>query len=120
MPLRRKLPVDHLSVRDGLRLNAGFSELKKEVAKLSLDTLGYVLFRCEGEEQAQFGTGAYDIPGFGKTVYCGLQGQSVCYPHLRVEQYHVMNSVSKWDGPVRSVSYDGGFGVGYDEVSTVC
>ncbi|KAH7660482.1 CRE-AGL-1 protein, partial [Aphelenchoides avenae] len=60
--------------------------LKNEVAKLSLDTLGYVLFRCEGEEQAQFGTGAYDIPGFGKTVYCGLQG---IYPLIkRIQNFH--------------------------------
>ncbi|KAH7710427.1 glycogen debranching enzyme [Aphelenchoides avenae] len=62
------------------------NELKNEVAKLSLDTLGYVLFRCEGEEQAQFGTGAYDIPGFGKTVYCGLQG---IYPLIkRIQNFH--------------------------------
>lgn len=34
----------------------------------------YLLFRCEKEEQVEHGTDAYDVPNFGKFVYCGLKG----------------------------------------------
>jgi glycogen debranching enzyme len=43
---------------------------------LSLCDLNVVLYRADGEErdatQGQFG--AYDVPQFGKLVYCGLEG----------------------------------------------
>ncbi|CAL8094243.1 unnamed protein product [Orchesella dallaii] len=48
--------------------------VKKVTDSLSLRDLNKVLYRCEEEEREDTGYGAYDIPGFGKFVYCGLQG----------------------------------------------
>lgn len=42
--------------------------------KYNIETFNYLLFRCEAEEQAQYGSGAYEVPVVGKFVYCGLQG----------------------------------------------
>jgi len=45
------------------------------VSRLSLADLNRALFHCEEEERDEgHGFGAYNIPGFGSTVYCGLQG----------------------------------------------
>lgn len=43
---------------------------------LNLVELNVILFRCEGEERdaTKAEIGAYDIPGIGKLVYCGLEG----------------------------------------------
>lgn len=46
----------------------------EELEKFSIEIFNYLLFRCEAEEQSQFGSGAYELPIFGKFVYCGLQG----------------------------------------------
>lgn len=51
-------------------------ELKRALEPLTLQKLNYVLFNCEKEEQSEYRESAYDIPGFGKLVYCGLQGRS--------------------------------------------
>lgn len=48
--------------------------VKKVTGKLSLGDLNKVLYRCVEEEGEDTGYGAYDIPKFGKLVYCGLQG----------------------------------------------
>lgn len=50
------------------------SELIFHLERLDLPTFAYLLFQCEAEENAKYGTGAYEIPGFGKPIYCGLQG----------------------------------------------
>ena len=52
------------------------SQLKDLVApKLSLCDLNYALYRCDTEERDDGqGGGVYDIPGYGRLVYCGLQG----------------------------------------------
>lgn len=44
--------------------------------ELTLDSINSVLYRAEGEEYDINGgsSGAYDIPDYGKPVYCGLQG----------------------------------------------
>ena len=44
-----------------------------EVSKLSLLDFNMLLYHSEGEEM-ELGGGLYDIPGYGKTVYAGLQG----------------------------------------------
>ncbi|XP_050428887.1 glycogen debranching enzyme isoform X2 [Adelges cooleyi] len=44
--------------------------LVQAVSRLTLTDLNYVLFRCAEEDDGK----AYDIPGFGKLVYCGIQG----------------------------------------------
>jgi len=45
------------------------------VSDLSLIDLNRVLYRCHEEEEKEgWGGGVYEIPGFGKFVYCGLQG----------------------------------------------
>jgi len=43
---------------------------------LNLVELNVALFRCEGEERdaTKGEIGAYDVPGIGKLVYCGLEG----------------------------------------------
>ena len=43
---------------------------------LTLESLNYVLYRCENEERdfSHGQSGCYDIPGYGKLVYAGLQG----------------------------------------------
>lgn len=48
----------------------------KATEKLSLESINYVLYRAEQEEYdySEGRSGAYDIPDYGKPVYCGLQG----------------------------------------------
>ena len=53
--------------------------LRKEVTgyieKLDLLDLNYALYRCDKEEREDGnGGGAYEVPGAGRLVYCGLQG----------------------------------------------
>ena len=49
------------------------------VGKLSLTDLNHVLYRCDAEERADGnGFGAYDIPGHGPFVYCGIRGRMFC------------------------------------------
>jgi glycogen debranching enzyme len=51
-------------------------ELERALSSMTLADLNRALFRCDQEERDEgHGYGAYDIPGFGATVYCGLQGQ---------------------------------------------
>lgn len=46
--------------------------------QLTFLDFNYLLFRCEAEERAESGIGAYEVPNFGPLVYCGLKGiQSV-------------------------------------------
>lgn len=44
--------------------------------ELDLVDLNVLLYRAEGEERDATGgeIGAYDVPGIGKLVYCGLEG----------------------------------------------
>ncbi|KAJ3011190.1 hypothetical protein HKX48_006975 [Thoreauomyces humboldtii] len=41
---------------------------------LNTTDLNIALYRCGTEEEDTIGDGAYDVPGYGKLVYCGLQG----------------------------------------------
>jgi len=52
------------------------SEAEQAFKDLNLVELNVVLYRCEGEERDATGgeIGAYDVPGIGKLVYCGLEG----------------------------------------------
>lgn len=45
-------------------------DLENAVSRLTLPDLNYVLFRCAEEDEGN----VYDLPGFGKLVYCGIQG----------------------------------------------
>ncbi|KAI1711883.1 glycogen debranching enzyme, glucanotransferase domain-containing protein [Ditylenchus destructor] len=49
-------------------------EAESQLRKLDLQTFNYLLYRCEAEEQSEYGQGAYAVPEFEKLVYCGLQG----------------------------------------------
>ncbi|XP_055387431.1 glycogen debranching enzyme [Condylostylus longicornis] len=52
-----------------------FNELENIISKLDLVDLNRALFCCDVEERDMgFGGAAYNIPNFGPTVYCGLQG----------------------------------------------
>ena len=44
------------------------------MSSLSLLNFNRLLFICEEEEYVNIGQGSYDIPNYGKFVYCGLQG----------------------------------------------
>lgn len=42
---------------------------------MDLLDLNYALYRCDQEERDEGqGGGAYEVPGAGRLVYCGLQG----------------------------------------------
>lgn len=54
------------------------------VSKLTLSDMNIVLYRCDSEEKADGnGFGAYDIPGHGPMVYCGLRGLMAVLAHVR-------------------------------------
>ena len=49
--------------------------LNKACSSLDLLDLNYALYRCDAEERDDGeGGGAYEVPGAGQLVYCGLQG----------------------------------------------
>ncbi|TDL23784.1 glycoside hydrolase family 13 protein [Rickenella mellea] len=52
------------------------SGAEKAFGNLDLVDLNAILYRAEGEERDATGgeIGAYDVPGMGKLVYCGLEG----------------------------------------------
>lgn len=59
------------------------SQALKATANVDLDSLNSILYRSEPEEYDSSAgrNGAYDIPNYGKLVYCGLQGWvSVLHP----------------------------------------
>lgn len=45
-------------------------DLAQAVSRLTLTDMNYILFRCAEEDEGNI----YDIPGFGKLTYCGIQG----------------------------------------------
>lgn len=49
-------------------------DLTQSLKALSLLNFNSLLFTCEEEEHVNIGQGSYEIPNFGKFVYCGLQG----------------------------------------------
>lgn len=46
------------------------------MSELGLVDLNIVLYRCDGEERdlSRGKDGAYNVPGYGKLIYCGLEG----------------------------------------------
>ncbi|KAJ1547317.1 hypothetical protein HK096_003443, partial [Nowakowskiella sp. JEL0078] len=56
---------------DGSNWAPGLWEAIKVLKELEINV---VLFRSEMEERDTIDDGAYEIPGFGKLTYCGLQG----------------------------------------------
>ncbi|CAI5441641.1 unnamed protein product [Caenorhabditis angaria] len=49
-------------------------ELVNVLKKATLQQFNHILFSCESEEYSTIQQGGYDVPNFGKFVYCGLQG----------------------------------------------
>jgi glycogen debranching enzyme len=68
-----KTNVEHFdqSINDFIRSGAD-----EAMAELDLVDLNALLYRCDGEERDLSGgkDGAYNIPGYGELVYCGLEG----------------------------------------------
>ena len=61
------------------------SSLQSALAGLDLVDLNRCLFRCHEEEQDEGqGGGVYDVPQFGRFVYCGLQGLESIMKAIRV------------------------------------
>ncbi|XP_053966475.1 glycogen debranching enzyme isoform X1 [Anastrepha ludens] len=52
-----------------------YDELREIIGKLDLVDLNRALFTCDEEERDHgYGGATYDIPNYGRIVYCGLQG----------------------------------------------
>ncbi|EFO20837.2 hypothetical protein LOAG_07652 [Loa loa] len=51
----------------------------------TLQTYNMLLFRCAAEDQADFGSGSYNIPNWKTLDYCGLQG---LLPYLNDIRFH--------------------------------
>lgn len=67
--------VERFNVRSLNDLSSVDHDFDRIVSRLTLADLNRALFHCEEEERDEgHGFGAYNIPGFGSTVYCGLQG----------------------------------------------
>lgn len=45
-------------------------DLEQAASRLTLADMNYILFRCAEEDEGNI----YDVPEFGKLVYCGIQG----------------------------------------------
>ncbi|KAK0420621.1 hypothetical protein QR680_014798 [Steinernema hermaphroditum] len=60
------------------------SDLRTSLKDADLEIFNYILFQCEGEEREAKGTGTYDVPNFGKLVYCGLQGLTPILEKIRL------------------------------------
>jgi glycogen debranching enzyme len=61
--------IDEIVADDRLKQN-----IQNSIRSLDAQIFNYLLFRCEKEEQVEYGQDAYDVPNFGKFVYCGLKG----------------------------------------------
>ncbi|PIC44676.1 hypothetical protein B9Z55_004964 [Caenorhabditis nigoni] len=53
---------------------ASSPHLDSALSKLTYQSFPPLLFHCESEDYATIEQGGYDVPNFGKFVYCGLQG----------------------------------------------
>lgn len=61
--------VPQQSVRPALQKLSIVPDLSHVVANLTLADINRILYKCDKEDSA------YDIPGYGPFVYCGLQGK---------------------------------------------
>ncbi|KAF1764730.1 hypothetical protein GCK72_004680 [Caenorhabditis remanei] len=50
------------------------TELDAALSTLTYQSFAPLLFHCESEDYATIGQGGYEVPNYGKFVYCGLQG----------------------------------------------
>ena len=66
-PISRVANITHV---EGMNVR---NAIDSEVTKLGLLDFNFLLYHSEPEEE-ELGGGVYEIPGYGKTVYAGLQG----------------------------------------------
>ncbi|XP_064607423.1 glycogen debranching enzyme-like isoform X2 [Liolophura sinensis] len=60
------------------------SDFRGIVSRLNLSDVNRALYRCDAEERDDGkGFGAYDVPGCGSMVFCGLQGVISLLSHIR-------------------------------------
>ncbi|CAB3411249.1 unnamed protein product [Caenorhabditis bovis] len=50
------------------------TDIDSALNRITLQNFNHLLFSCESEEWATINQGGYEVPNFGKFVYCGLQG----------------------------------------------
>lgn len=61
----------------GLETRSGpeYATLNAIVSQMNLLDLNRAIYRCDAEERDMgLGSGVYDVPGYGRLVYCGTQG----------------------------------------------
>ena len=66
-PISRVATINHV---EGMNVR---NSIDSEISKLGLLDFNFLLYHSEPEE-LELGGGVYEIPGYGKTVYAGLQG----------------------------------------------
>jgi glycogen debranching enzyme len=82
--LMSKLGADVLSSGIPWAERNFFPGLLASIKPIKAIGLNVALYRCESEDRDTIGDGLYDIPGYGKLVYGGLQGlASVLIPACR-------------------------------------
>ena len=75
-PISRVASITHV---EGMNVR---NAIDSEVSKLGLLDFNFLLYHSEPEEM-QLGAGVYEIPGYGKLVYAGLQGVVTILDRIR-------------------------------------
>lgn len=55
-------------------ISSSENDLTSSLSRLTYQAFSSLLFHCESEDYASIQQGGYDVPNFGKFVYCGIQG----------------------------------------------
>lgn len=72
--IKDSLDFLHSKLIDAFRMQQADERLTDCIEKLSLLELNILLYKSNEEESEFIGGGCYDIPGYGKLSYCGIEG----------------------------------------------